>query len=139
MPSFACAAALQVRGGRPGAPDRHKAAMVAGLEHSKRSYIMSQIGSFTRSNDGIYTGAIKTLAIDAKARLVPSDPASTSDKAPDLRVLVSGVEIGAAWRRTSKEGRTYHSVKLDDPSFTAPIYANLFEGENGEHALIWSR
>ena len=98
---------------------------------------MSQIGSFTRSNDGVYTGAIKTLAIDAKARLVPSDPASTSDKAPDLRVLVSGVEIGAAWRRTSKEGRTYHSVKLDDPSFTAPIYANLFEGENGEHALIW--
>jgi uncharacterized protein (DUF736 family) len=139
LPSSAGAAALQVRGGRPGAPDRHKAAMVAGLEHSKRSYIMSQIGSFTRSNDGVYTGAIKTLAIDAKARLVPSDPASTSDKAPDLRVLVSGVEIGAAWRRTSKEGRAYHSVKLDDPSFTAPIYANLFEGENGEHSLIWSR
>ena len=78
--------------------------MVAGLEHSKRSYIMSQIGSFTRSNDGVYTGAIKTLAIDAKARLVPSDPASTSDKAPDLRVLVSGVEIGAAWRRHLEGG-----------------------------------
>jgi uncharacterized protein (DUF736 family) len=30
-------------------------------------------------------------------------------------------------------------VKLDDPSFTAPIYANLLEGENGEYALIWSR
>ena len=71
--------------------------------------------------------------------LVPSDPTSTSDKAPDLRVLVSGVEIGAAWRRTSKEDRTYHSVKLDDPSFTAPIYANLFEGDDGEYALIWSR
>jgi uncharacterized protein (DUF736 family) len=139
MPSSACAAALQVRGGRPGAPDRHKAAMVAGLEHSKRSYTMSQIGSFTRGNDGVYTGTIKTLAIDAKARLIPSDPASTSDKAPDLRVVVSGVEIGAAWRRTSKENRTYHSVKLDDPSFTAPIYANLFEGDDGEYALIWSR
>ncbi|WP_141340646.1 DUF736 domain-containing protein [Bradyrhizobium sp. USDA 3458] len=99
---------------------------------------MSQIGSFTRSNDGTYTGTIKTLAIDAKARLVPSDPASTSEKAPDLRVIVSGVEIGAAWRRTSKD-RTYHSVKLDDPSFNAPIYANLFEGDNGELALIWSR
>ena len=53
---------------------------------------MSQIGSFTRNNDGTYTGTIKTLAIDAKVRLVPSDPTSTSDKAPDLRVLVSGVE-----------------------------------------------
>ena len=91
---------------------------------------MSQIGSFTRSNDGTYTGTIKTLAIDAKARIVPSDPASTSDKAPDLRVIVSGVEIGAAWRRTSKDNRSYHSVKLDDPSFTAPIYANLFEGDD---------
>lgn len=100
---------------------------------------MSQIGSFTRNNDGTYTGTIKTLAIDAKARLVPSDAAANSDKAPDLRVVVSGVEIGAAWRRTSKENRTYHSVKLDDPSFTVPIYANLFEGENGEFALIWSR
>jgi uncharacterized protein (DUF736 family) len=49
------------------------------------------------------------------------------------------IEIGAAWRRTSKDDRVYHSVKLDDPSFTAPIYANLFEGEDGEHALIWSR
>lgn len=88
----------------------------------------------------LYTGTIKTLAIDAKARLVPSDPASTSDKAPDLRVIVSGVEIGAAWRRISKDDRIYHSVKLDDPSFTAPIYANLFEGDDGsEFALIWSR
>ncbi|KRQ95130.1 DUF736 domain-containing protein [Bradyrhizobium valentinum] len=100
---------------------------------------MSQIGSFTRSNDGTYTGIIKTLAINAKARLVPSEPASTSDKAPDLRVIVSGVEIGAAWRRTSKDNRTYYSVNLDGPSLTAPVYANLFEGDDGEFALIWSR
>ena len=100
---------------------------------------MSQIGSFTLSNDGTYTGTIKTLTIDAKARFIPSDAAATSDKAPDLRVIVSGVEIGAAWRRTSKEDRTYHSVKLDDPSFSAPIYANLFEADDGKYALIWSR
>ncbi|MBC9884125.1 DUF736 domain-containing protein, partial [Bradyrhizobium sp. INPA01-394B] len=77
--------------------------------------------------------------IDAKARIVPSDPASTSDKAPDLRVIVSGVEIGAAWRRTSKDNNTvYHSVKLDDPSFPAPIYANLVAVDDG-YALVWSR
>lgn len=128
---------LTVRVGRPGALDRHKAAMVAGL-NTAQEFTMSQIGSFTLSNDGTYTGTIKTLAIDAKARLVPSD-AATSDKAPDLRVIVSGVEIGAAWRRTSKDDRAYHSVKLDDPSFSVPIYANLFEGEDGEFALIWSR
>jgi len=67
---------------------------------------------------------------DAQVRIVSSKPASTSDKAPDLRVIVSGVEIGAAWRRTSKDNRSGHSFKLYDPSFTAPIYANLFEGDD---------
>lgn len=100
---------------------------------------MTQIGSFTRTSDGSFTGSIKTLAFNVQARLIPSDPATASEKAPDLRVVVSGVEIGAAWRRTSKDDRAYHSVKLDDPSFTAPIYANLFEGENGDYNLIWSR
>ncbi len=100
---------------------------------------MTQIGSFTRGADGVFVGTIKTLAIDVKAKLTPSDPATASEKSPDLRVVVSGVEIGAAWGRTSKENKPYHSVKLDDPSFTAPIYANLFEGENGEYNLIWSR
>jgi uncharacterized protein (DUF736 family) len=65
-----------------------------------------------------------------------SDPASTSDKPPDLRAIVSGVEIGAAWRRTSKDNRSYHSVKLDDPTFTAPIYANLFEGDDADASKI---
>lgn len=100
---------------------------------------MTQIGTFARNSDGSYTGTIKTLAFNVQARLVPSEDRTANEKAPDLRVVVAGVEIGAAWRRTSKDDRVYHSVKLDDPSFTAPIYANLFEGEDGEHALIWSR
>jgi uncharacterized protein (DUF736 family) len=53
---------------------------------------------------------------------------------------VGGAEIGAAWSKRSNEGRDYISVKLDDPSFTAPIYANLFAGEEGDgYSLIWSR
>jgi uncharacterized protein (DUF736 family) len=55
-----------------------------------------------------------------------------------------GTDLGAAdedpvaWR--SSEGRDYLSVKLDDPSFTTPIYANLFDDEGGEtFSLIWSR
>ncbi len=50
------------------------------------------------------------------------------------------VEIGAAWSKTSNEGRDYLGLKLDDPSFTGPIYANLFADEDGDtHSLIWSR
>ena len=40
----------------------------------------------------------------------------------------------------SNEGRDYLSLKLDDPSFTAPIFANLFDDPDGEsYTLIWSR
>jgi uncharacterized protein (DUF736 family) len=50
------------------------------------------------------------------------------------------VEIGAAWSKRSNEGRDYLSVKLDDPSFNSPIYANLFDDEDGDgFTLIWSR
>jgi len=46
------------------------------------------------------------------------------------------MDIGAAWEKTSREGRDYISVKLDDPSFPAAIYATLSEtGTAGEYAL----
>jgi Protein of unknown function (DUF736) len=36
--------------------------------------------------------------------------------------------------------RDYLGLKLDDPSFTSPIYANLVSDESGEgYSLIWSR
>ena len=98
---------------------------------------MAQIGTFTRAEDGSYTGTIKTLSLNIKARLLPAE-SSGNEKAPDLRVLAGDVEIGAAWQRTSKDNAVYHSVKLDDPSFPAPIYANLVAVNDG-YALVWSR
>ncbi len=62
------------------------------------------------------------------------------DKAPDYRVFAGQIEIGAGWKKTSGTGREYLSVKLDDPSLPAPIYASLVEAEGeGEFTLIWSR
>jgi uncharacterized protein (DUF736 family) len=99
---------------------------------------MAQIGTFTRAEDGSYTGTIKTLSLNIKARFLPADP-SDNEKAPNLRVMCGNVEIGAAWQRTSsKDNSVYHSVKLDDPSFSAPIYANLVAVDDG-YALVWSR
>ena len=99
---------------------------------------MATIGTFTKSGD-TFTGSVKTLNINAKTTLKAAD--KTSDKAPDYRVFSgSNVEFGAAWKKTSSEGRSYLSVKLDDPSFPAPIYATLVEGEEaGSYSLIWSR
>ena len=98
---------------------------------------MAQIGTFTRGEDGVYTGTIKTLSLNIKARFLPAEP-SQNEKAPNLRVMAGNVEIGAAWQRSSKENTVYHSVKLDDPSFPAPIFANLVKVES-DYALVWSR
>ena len=99
---------------------------------------MATIGTFTRTN-GSFTGAVKTLSINAKTTIKPAD--KTNDRAPDYRILTgSSVEFGAAWKKTSSEGREYLSVKLDDPSFPAPIYATLVESEEpNTFSLIWSR
>ena len=98
---------------------------------------MATIGTFTRTADG-FTGTVKTLSISAKITFRPAE--KTSDKAPDYRIYTRAVELGAAWKKCSTEGRDYLSVKLDDPSFPAPIYATLVEAEEpGSHILIWSR
>ena len=100
---------------------------------------MANIGSFKKSGTD-YTGSITTLSVQAKnVRIVPEENRS-NDNAPSHRVFVGQAEIGAAWTKRSNEGRDYLGVKLDDPSFTAPIYANLFDDEGEDtFSLIWSR
>ncbi len=100
---------------------------------------MANIGSFKKSGQE-FQGEIVTLSVQAKnVRMIPETNRS-NDNAPSHRVYVGRAEIGAAWSKRSTEGRDYLSVKLDDPSFNAPIYANLFKEEDGEaFTLIWSR
>ncbi|MDU6835361.1 MAG: DUF736 domain-containing protein [Bradyrhizobium sp.] len=101
---------------------------------------MATIGSFKKvGND--YQGEIATLSLKAKGVRIVAESNLSNDKTPSHRVFVGrDVEIGAAWSKRSEEGRDYLSLKLDDPSFTAPIYANLFNDEGGEgFNLLWSR
>ncbi len=96
----------------------------------------STIGTFTASDNG-YTGSVKTLTLNVKAKLI----ANEKDKAPDYRIFAGSIEFGAAWKKTAREtDREYLSVELDDPSFPAPIYASLVRGEGDDSfTLIWSR
>ncbi len=96
---------------------------------------MATIGTFTKQANG-FAGTVKTLTLNVKAKITPAEKAN---KAPDYRIFAGSTEFGAAWTKTTKENKPYLLVKLDDPSFPAPIYATLVETENGEHALIWSR
>lgn len=99
---------------------------------------MATIGTFKRDENG-FTGTINTMTLNSKVRFIKAD--SDNDKSPTHRLFAGKVEIGAAWAKTSKEGRSYLSAKLDDPSFNAPVYATLIEDTEaaGSFALIWSR
>lgn len=67
--------------------------------------------------------------------MAPSAPSRhqqfTGENAPSRRVFVGRIRIGAAWAKQSNEGRAYLGRKLDAPSLTAPIYANLFDDDEG--------
>ena len=115
-----------------------EAAVVAGSETARRSD-MANIGSFKKSGQE-FQGEIVTLSLQTKGVRIVPETDRTNDNAPSHRVYVGRAEIGAAWSKRSSEGRDYLSVKLDDPSFNAPIYANLFDDEDAEtYTLIWSR
>lgn len=98
---------------------------------------MAQIGTFICGEGGSFTGTIRTLTLNVEASIQPVE--KDHDKAPDYRVCVGGDEVGAAWKKVSRGERPYLVLKLDDPSFSAPIYASLTSGEGDEHRLIWSR
>ena len=101
---------------------------------------MANIGTFKKSGETNYTGEIVTMSLQKKNVTIVAEDASENENAPSHRVFVAKAEIGACWQKTSKEGRDYLSIKLDDPSFTAPIFANLFDDEDGKtYNLIWSR
>ena len=100
---------------------------------------MANIGSFKKVGSELQ-GEIVTLSVQTRGVRIVPEASRSNDNAPSHRVYVGRVEIGAAWSKRSNEGRDYLSVKLDDPSFNAPIYANLFDDEDGEgYTLIWSR
>src|SRR5437870_3635401 len=102
---------------------------------------MAVIGMFTPSKDGGWVGNIRTLAIDAKVRLVPNDD-RTSKRAPAFRVFVGSSRIGDAWeaRTAGLVPKDYLKIRLDDPTLREPITAALFQSAEGEGAqLLWNR
>jgi uncharacterized protein (DUF736 family) len=117
-----------------------EAAMARARNFRSRRIPMATIGTFKKTGNNEFTGEIVTLSVQAKnVRIVPENSRS-GENAPSHRVYVGRVEIGAAWSKRSNEGRDYLGLKLDDPSFNAPIFANLFDDESGEgYSLIWSR
>jgi len=100
---------------------------------------MANIGTFKKSGNE-FVGEVITRCVQEKnIRIVPA-PDRANENSPSHRIFAGRAEIGAAWTRTSNGDRDYLSVKMDDPSFPAPIYANLFADDDGDtFTLVWSR
>ena len=102
------------------------------------------IGNFKHDQtSGAYAGEIKTLTL-LRQKVLFRPVEDKTEKGPDYRVVVDGtpgaVELGAAWKRTSEEGRDFLSVRLDDPALPRALNAALMASDDGKSAiLIWSR
>jgi uncharacterized protein (DUF736 family) len=77
-----------------------------------------------------------TLTIKTRATFEPV--AKRGDKSPNYQVTVGLAEIGAAWKCDNAD--EHLSVRLDDPSFPAPINCRLVKsGSEHGFSLIWER
>ena len=98
---------------------------------------MTTIGTFTKAADGSFHGAIRTLALSLKAMEI-RPIARSGDSAPDHRIYAAGADLGAAWTVTKPGKPECLSVRLDDPSFAAPVNALLAQAGDA-YELRWSR
>lgn len=98
---------------------------------------MTTIGTFSKAQDGSFHGALRSLALSLKA--VDIRPVERSgDGGPDYRVSAGSTDLGAAWTVTKPDKPDCLSVRLDDPSFPAPVNALLAQAGDA-YELRWSR
>jgi uncharacterized protein (DUF736 family) len=97
------------------------------------------IGKFQTKEDGRIVGEMQALLF-GRVNLT----FQPNDKGADYTVIFTetGTEVGAAWKKTSKEGgKPFISVRLDSPVLSKPFNAALFPGRDqpGTHVLVWDR
>ena len=102
---------------------------------------MAIIGTFKTTENG-YAGTIETLALRADISIEAAS--KKNDNQPDYRVFHVTEDftsdIGAAWKKTSREGSQYLSVSIDDPSLPEKISCRLVKtGAEHGHTLYWDR
>lgn len=95
------------------------------------------IGQFKRDDKGFIAGSIASPF--GILRGVSFEPIQQKGNGPDYIVTTDAGELGAAWKKTSKNGNAYLSVSLRSPFLPAPVNAALLEStrEPGTFALVW--
>lgn len=101
---------------------------------------MPQIGTFTKTKTG-FSGRVRTVTLDIELTIRSTDNAAV-ENAPGHRIYdANDIEVGAAWNHNGDKAGDYLSVVIDDPTFTQPIRAALFQSEADATVwnLIWNR
>ena len=104
---------------------------------------MALIGTFVPTSNG-FTGRIKTFLLDADLTLSAlREP--VGENPPDFLITLGkqgdGPFVGAARKRRTEKGTDFISLRIDDPSFSGPIFAGLFPSEKSPtlYNLYWTR
>jgi uncharacterized protein (DUF736 family) len=97
------------------------------------------IGKFHTKEDGRIGGELQALLF-GRVNLT----FQPNDKGADYTVIFAetGTEAGAAWKKTSKEGRKpFISVRFDSPVLSKPFNAAMFPSKDqaGTYVLVWDR
>jgi uncharacterized protein (DUF736 family) len=93
------------------------------------------IGTFKKTKDG-FTGNISTFG--AQFPEVTFEKIEAKGKGPNYIIhTAEGGELGAAWEKTSGEGKTYLSVSFKGPLLSQPINAALASLDKSP-VLVWS-
>lgn len=103
---------------------------------------MTQIGNFVRTKKG-FSGRLRTLSLDIELTIVQAEQ-SDAENAPNYRIHLgdeAGPEVGAGWSRIGEKAGEYIALQIDDPAFTQPIRANMFQsgGDRSAYHLLWTR
>lgn len=99
---------------------------------------MATIANLTKQKDGGFSGTLILPSLNGM-KITFAPVANPTDKGPAYRVAIGGFEAGAAWKRTSKAGNAYVSVKLSEPSFHGgTIYPVLVKSDTAGYLLDWS-
>jgi uncharacterized protein (DUF736 family) len=103
---------------------------------------MATIGTLTKQKDGSHKGYISTLTIYKQITLRMIENEKLTERGPIARIFAGAGEVGAAFEQTAQEsGQVFLSLKLDDPTFAAPIYCAAFPNKEkpDDLDLVWSR
>jgi uncharacterized protein (DUF736 family) len=95
-----------------------------------------QIGSFQKSGNEL-KGSIQTLTLSVEVTFVPIH-GSRGSLSPSHVILTNGMEVGSARPKVPGDLNNL-KVRIDDPSFPAPIVGALSPAGKGEFVLIWKR